>query len=231
MEHAERTRIAVETLYKEFQRAQAKSAAADDWFFRFLSIAVIPFIGFLGFCAANPGYRIFVATLPILSVIGILVVAVLSSHYLYAGMYSTYLQSKINQLLEVDALPAISFDAAAYRRFTPVTVSYVIGLALLTLINILAAPFITREIVRFRATHPHVAGVAAQVLNHYWLLMGALILIVSAAAAWSFVATSTRLHLLLTTYSAKRLGLIEAPATNTAADASPIEVANFDECR
>src|SRR3954452_21979822 len=48
----------VDVLYKEFQRIQAKSVATDDWFFRFLSIAVIPFLGFLGYSAISQQYRI-----------------------------------------------------------------------------------------------------------------------------------------------------------------------------
>jgi hypothetical protein len=75
----DRQKIAVDTLYKEFLRIQAKSVATDDWFFRFLSIAVIPFFGFLGYCAVTPGYRILVAALPVLSIVGLMVVSVLTS--------------------------------------------------------------------------------------------------------------------------------------------------------
>lgn len=74
------SKAVIDTLYKEFQRINSKSAATDDWFFRFLSIAVVPFLAFLAYCLATPGHRIFVATLPFLSLIGLAVVAVLTTH-------------------------------------------------------------------------------------------------------------------------------------------------------
>ncbi len=118
----ERDRLAVETLYKEFQRIQAKSSATDDWFFRFLSIAVVPFLVFLA-ASLNPQYRIFIAALPVLSMIGALVVVVLTSHYLYVGSYGEYLQRQINERLGSEVIRDTRYARAAYAGLSPVVVS------------------------------------------------------------------------------------------------------------
>jgi hypothetical protein len=198
----ERVKVAIDTLYKEFQRVQGKSVATDDWFFRFLSIAVIPFIGFLGYCAVTPAYRILVAGLPVLSIVGLLVVAVLSSHYLFAGVYGSYLQREINRLLGIEVMHDSVFGAAAYNRFTPVTVSYAIGLALLVFVNVLAVPFITREISIFHARHRLALGVSGRLLDYYWPFVSVFLVVTLLAALGSFSATHRRLRDLAKTHSA-----------------------------
>lgn len=201
----ERTKIAADILYKEFQRIQAKSIATDDWFFRFLSIAVIPFFGFLGYCAVTPGYRILVAALPVLSIVGLLVVAVLSSHYLYATVYGKYLQREINKLVRINIMRDALFGAAAYDRFTPVRVSYGIGLALLIMVNLLAGPFIDRELRRFHASHRQSLGPVASLIDQYWLFVAGFLSVTLVAAIGSFVATHRRLRTLVETYVAEQL--------------------------
>jgi hypothetical protein len=190
------TKVAVETLYKEFQRVQAKSVATDDWFFRFLSIAVIPFLGFLGYSAITPQYRILVAALPMLSLVGILVVFVLSSHYAYANIYGDYLQREINRLLGSDVMRDNIFGAAAYNKFTPVMVSYGIGFSLLFAVNILAAPFITKVVDVFYKTNSDSLGKAGIVLQHYWPITLTLLAVTAIIASTALFATQRRLRLL-----------------------------------
>jgi hypothetical protein len=210
------TKAAVEILYKEYQRVQAKSIATDDWFFRFLSIAVIPFFAFLGYCAITPGYRILVAGLPVLSIIGLIVVAVLSSHYVYVNIYGDYLQREINRLLGIEVMKDTLFGNAAYEHFTPVRVGYVIGLGLLVIVNVLAGPFIAREVVRFRATHRAALGSAEWMLEQYWPFVSVFLLITSVAAVSSFIATFRRLDRLRTTHQVRQLGSTSTKAENTA---------------
>jgi hypothetical protein len=197
------TKMVVETLYKEFQRIQVKSVATDDWFFRFLSIAVIPFLGFLGYAAITPPFRILVAALPVLSLVGLLVVCVLSSHYVYAGTYGTYLQLEINRRLRSAVMRDTIFGAAAYDQFTPVRVSYSIGVGLLVVVNLLAAPFITHVVHDFYATHRQALGPADFVLQNYWTLTLALLAVTLVPALASLLATHRRLRALLRTETAK----------------------------
>jgi hypothetical protein len=137
------TKAAIDILYKEFQRVSSKSQATDDWFFRFLSIAVVPFLAFLAYCLVTPNYRIFVMMLPFLSLVGVAVVAVLTTHYQYAEAYGEYLTTRINHKLDAKEIRDIEFSRACYKGWhSPVTVSYVIGLGLLVLLNIFAVPVI-----------------------------------------------------------------------------------------
>jgi len=90
--------ITVEILQRELERTQAK-AATDSAFMSYLSIGVTPFLLFTAYAVAEPRYQIFLAALPILSVLGVSVVVVLSTHYSYAGAYAEYLEARINTLL------------------------------------------------------------------------------------------------------------------------------------
>lgn len=164
------TKAVIDTLYKEFQRINAKSVATDDWFFRFLSIAVVPFLAFLSYCLANPGYRIFVATLPFLSLIGLAVVAVLTTHYLYVGAYGEYLTRRINENLGTKGIREAEFNRACYQVwYSPVVVSYAIGLGMLLIVNVLAVPIINSA-TRVFVTERHVQqlGWTTLLLKYYW---------------------------------------------------------------
>jgi hypothetical protein len=200
----------VDILYKEFQRIQAKSVSTDDWFFRYLSIAVVPFLGFLGYAAISPQYRILVAALPVLSVIGLLVVLVLSSHYVYVSSYGNYLQREINRLLRSETMRDTCFSTAAYEKFTPVRVSFAVGFVLLFFVNVTAAPFITRVVHDFSLTHGQSLGPARVVLQYYWTLSFLFIAITAIPAVASLLATQRRLRALLESTSGQ---MVEDRAT------------------
>jgi len=180
-----------EILYKEFQRISAKSAATDDWFFRFLSIAVVPFLAFLAYCLANPTYRIFVATLPFLSLIGLSVVVVLTTHYQYANSYGEYLTNRINAILGVEHLGKIrdaEFGRACYMGWhSPVTVSYVLGIGGLVFINVVAVPIINSTKDALKAKHSQQLGWADIVIDHYWPITVCCIIVTIAALLISYL--------------------------------------------
>lgn len=210
---SDREKLIVDVLFKEFQRIQAKSVATDDWFFRFLSIAVIPFFAFLGYCAVTPAYRILVSALPVLSIVGLMVVSVLTSHYLFVGVYAEFLERQINLYVGEDVMHDSRFGTAAYTRFTPVTVSYGLGIAMLVVINVIAVPFINREVIRFAKVHPNLLP-DKQTATYYWWSVGAFLTITLITAIWSFFATRHRL-----THIASTSGTTERRVTNDAGSA------------
>lgn len=182
------SKAVIDTLYKEFQRINAKSVATDDWFFRFLSIAVVPFLAFLAYCLATPGYRIFVATLPFLSLIGLAVVAVLTTHYKYVGAYGEYLTRRINKELGAEEIREAEFNRACYQVwYSPVVISYAMGVAMLLLLNILAVPIINSARRAF-VTEKHVQqlGWTVILLEYYWLITIACIILSFAAFLISY---------------------------------------------
>lgn len=159
----------LDVLYKEFSRVQAKSVATDDWFFRFLSIAIVPFLAFLAYASANPAYRVFIAALPFLSIIGVAVVLLLSAHYIYATSYAEYLERRMNTLLRGYEVRESAFNIAAYRKwFSPVGFGYILGLTGVAALNALAVPIIKIQLKVFIATHPHLPDETRTILNLYW---------------------------------------------------------------
>ena len=168
----EGTKLVVDVLYKEFARVRGKSVATDDWFFRFLSIAVVPFLASVAYALANPAYRIFLAALPFLSIIGVTVVLVLATHYIYATSYAEYLENRINKILGGWEVRELVFDERAYRKFSsPITLSYVLGIFILVVVNFTAIPIITLQFVRFRSTHPNLPRACHVLLDLYWPLV------------------------------------------------------------
>jgi len=185
------TKVMVDTLYKEFQRVSSKSVATDDWFFRFLSIAVVPFLVFLAYCLVTPGYRIFVATLPFLSLLGLAVVAVLTTHYQYAGAYGEHLINRINQELGAREIRHVEFDRACYKGWhSPVTISYILGFGVLIFLNVLAVPVINSAREAFLAlssARDQQLSWLHIIINHYWLVTINCVVIIVIAFLVSFI--------------------------------------------
>ncbi|MEA2570768.1 MAG: hypothetical protein QOI24_2769 [Acidobacteriota bacterium] len=173
------TKSTIDILQKELAQTRAKSVSADDWFFRFLSIAVVPFFAFVAYVLANVEYRIYLAALPLLSIIGVAVVLVLATHYIYATTYCEYLERRLNRFLGSVEVRESEFNKAAYRRLSsPVGLSYAVGFGALFLMNVVAKGLIDLQIGRFLATHPNLPTTAVGALKQYWLIIG------TAAAAF-----------------------------------------------
>src|SRR5205807_5189424 len=112
---------------------------------------------------------IFLAALPFLSIIGVTVVLVLATHYIYATAYAQYLERRLNALLGGWEIRELRFDQAAYRTLTsPVTLSYILGLFVLAVVNLLAIPVIKLQLGRFRSTHPRLPHACRAALDLYW---------------------------------------------------------------
>ena len=138
------TRELVDLLYKELVRVKAKSRATDEWVYRFVSIGVVPFFFFLGYCAVNSSYRILLTALPYLSTLGFLLVMNLWNHYSYSSHYGRYLEERINRLLRGEELLDSRFSKIYYedwRSLVPFT--FILSIVLLIALNVAAYPVIT----------------------------------------------------------------------------------------
>lgn len=185
----------LEALQNEFARVQAKAAATDSAFFGFLSIAVTPFLAFLAYALANSDYRIFVAALPFLSVIGLVVVLVLATHYRYSAEYSLYLQIRINDLLRGDEIRDHAYSVAAYHGWvSPVAVGYAVAFVTLAALNVVAAPLINVIRDDFLKMHPNLPTQSKWLLWHYWPMIGSFVAIVLILMACSVIQTRKRLQ-------------------------------------
>ena len=105
----------------------------------------------------KPEYQLFVVALPFLSSLGIIVVAVLSTHYVWVATYSAYLESRINRLFGFEVLRAEVFARAFYAGWdSPVTVSYVLGFLSLVAVNFLEVPVINSQLLLLNRRSPFI---------------------------------------------------------------------------
>ncbi|HSP61893.1 MAG TPA: hypothetical protein VLQ90_02825 [Pyrinomonadaceae bacterium] len=163
----ETTKVTIDTLYKEFQRVQAKSLATDDWFFRYVQIGITPFFLFIAFCLAKPEYTFFVIALPWVSAFGSMVIIILSTHYRWAACFSKYLQERINSLLRSEVLVDHRFGQTFYTHWdSPVALSYVVGFGALLLVNLLPIPLINSQLAQI---HVPKAYEQYDPVRSYWL--------------------------------------------------------------
>jgi len=161
----------IDLLYKELEHVRRKSLMVDDFFFKLLSIGVIPFLGILAYAILKHELRVVVCAVPFLSILGTLVVAVLSVHYSYCGSYGSFLERRINSLVGTDVLIESSFGRVFYgSAFTIVRVSYVLSFLLLLLLNFLAWPLIDHMREEFLQFHPSAPGLVAFSVRHFWPL-------------------------------------------------------------
>src|SRR5437868_2430858 len=114
LEHTEIATI----LQGEYERVQQKAAATDSAFLSYLSIGVTPFLAFTAYAVAERRFQIFLAALPILTVLGMTVVLVLSTHYVYAGAYLEYLEGRINAYIGERELRDSDVVRVAYKGKT-----------------------------------------------------------------------------------------------------------------
>lgn len=190
----ETPRTSIEVLQKELERVQAKAAATDAAFMSYLSIGVTPFLIFTAYAVAERRYQIFLIALPVLTVLGLAVVAVLGTHYSYATAYSAYLERRINYLLGCDELRDAEFADCAYRSsFSPVVVSYVVALFALLALNVIAIPAINEFRCRFEDERPHAPVILKLAVRRYWLAVGPFVAIAGALLLCSAVHTSRNL--------------------------------------
>jgi hypothetical protein len=161
----------ITTLYAELQRVKTKSVTTDGWFFNFLSIAVVPFFAFFAYCLATPAYRIFAAALPYISIIGVLVVVVLASHYRYAAIHSSYLQGRLNQMFDAAVIRESEYEQAVYTSIdSPVLLSYTMGFGALAALNLIVMPVILSTTHAFAERHAKELGYAAPILRNYGVI-------------------------------------------------------------
>jgi len=181
-------KVLIDVLQKELVRVKEKARATDEWFYRLLSVGIVPFLAFLGYCAVNPTYRILMAALPFISILGVLLIGILSNHYLYASYYGGYLEHRINILLRGEELLDSRFGGIFYHGFgSLVFFSYALSLVLLFLVNLAAYPIIDATIKTFYRDHYKTLGRSAYVLEYFWQLTFLFLFVVLAICVVSYV--------------------------------------------
>jgi len=179
----------------EYERVQEKAAATDSAFLSYLSIGVTPFLAFTAYAVSEQKFQIFLAALPILSVLGMSVVLVLSTHYVYAGAYLEYLEGRINDYIGKCELRDSDFARIAYKvKMSPVMVSYVVALTALFGMNLAAVPAINVFVGRFPATHPNVPVVYRNAMACYWQIVLPFLMLAGGLFVFSFWRVAKRLR-------------------------------------
>jgi len=191
----ERSKLLTDVLYKEFQRIQSKSATTDEWFFRFLSIAIVPFLAFLAYVLANPSYHVFLTALPLLSLIGCVVVSQLMLAYTHVGAYTRYLEVRLNDLFQNDEMCNERFARAFYAGWwSPVRTSVTLGFFLVAVCNLAAIPVITETTHKLAKDYLRYSSILAFAFCHYWfgIICLLIVFLVWIALSWYKVPRKLR---------------------------------------
>jgi hypothetical protein len=187
--------VRVEVLQREFDRVQAKSSATDSAFMSYLSVGVTPFLVFTAYAVAERKYQIFLGALPVLTVLGLSVVVVLSTHYSFAAAYSEYLEERINTLLGTREMRDSDFARQAYKvRSSPVILSWIIALVTLVALNLVAVPAINKFRARFPSEHIHAPCSLKAAVHFYWWGVGPFVAISSLLLMYSAFRTHRKLR-------------------------------------
>jgi len=144
----------VELLYKELELARSKGLMADEWFFKLISIAIIPFFVIITYPIIKPEFRIMLCGIPVLSILGILLIFTLANHYSYSTFYGRYLQLRINDILKKDEFFNPKFKKIFYEDWSSnVRFSFFISILLLIVTNLSLYPIIDKTLDDFYVKH------------------------------------------------------------------------------
>ena len=162
---------AFEVLKQELTEVRTKSRMVDDWIFKSLSIAYIPFLVLLLFPYANAQYRVAFLAMPFLSILGILLHSVFANHYLFCTHYGRYLERRLNELINCNEIRDSKFSEIFYGAKTSILyLSSSLVFAFMMAINVALFPVISKILVTIIAQHPDAPLFVLFGMRHCWLL-------------------------------------------------------------
>jgi len=143
----------------------------DDWIFRSLSIAYIPFLVLLLFPYANAQYRVAFLAMPFISILGIVLHSVFANHYLFCTHYGRYLERRLNELVKGDEILDSKFGEIFYGAKTSILfLSSSLVFALMVTINIALFPVINRILSTIIAQNPDAPLLVSLGMRRFWVL-------------------------------------------------------------
>jgi hypothetical protein len=164
--------VLIDILYKELEHVRKKNQMTDEWFFKIISIGVIPFLLFIAYALINESFKIILCALPFLSVLGLFVISIIVNHYLYCRYYGAYLQARINSLLEKDEILDFVYGEIFYtNKKSMVSISFAFSFVLLILINIIAFPLIENVLNSYLNSAANIPGIIEVFITHFWVIV------------------------------------------------------------
>ena len=165
-----------ELLKQELSEVRTKSRMVDDWIFRSLSIAYIPFLILLLFPYANAQYRVAFLAMPFISILGIVLHSVFANHYLFCIHYSRYLERRLNELVEGNEILDSKFGEIFYGAKTSILfLLSSLVFVLMVAINIALFPVINRILSTIIAQNPDTPFFVSFGMRRFWPLHFALL--------------------------------------------------------
>jgi len=164
-----------EVLKQELSEVRTKSRMVDDWIFRSLSIAYIPFLVLLLFPYANAQYRLAFLAMPFLSILGILLHSVFANHYLFCTHYGRYLERRLNELVKRNEIRDSKFGEIFYGAKTSILyLASSLVFAFMMAINVALFPVINKILVTIIVQNPDAPLLVSLCMRHFWPLHFAL---------------------------------------------------------
>jgi hypothetical protein len=160
-----------EVLKQELSEVRTKARLVDDWIFRSLSIAYIPFLVLLLFPYANAQYRIAFLAMPFLSILGLLLHSVFANHYLFCTHYGRYLERRLNGLINSSEILDSKFGEIFYGAKTSILfLSSALVLTFMVVINVALFPVINRILDNSIAQNPEAPLLVSFGMRRFWSL-------------------------------------------------------------
>jgi hypothetical protein len=162
---------AFEVLLNELSDVRAKSRSVDEWIFKSLSIAYIPFLGLLIVPYLNPQYRIAFLAAPFLSGVGLLVHSIFLNHYIFCGTYTRHLERRLNEILETEEIIESKYVDIFYHSKTSIPfLATSLAFAIVLLVNVILVPVINSIASGILYQQPDIPALVAFGFRHFWLL-------------------------------------------------------------
>lgn len=162
---------AFDVLKQELSEVRTKARLVDDWIFRLLSIAYIPFLVLLLFPYANAQYRVAFLAMPFLSILGILLHSVFANHYLFCTHYGRYLERRLNGLVKSNEILDSKFGEIFYGAKTSILfLSSFLVFAFIVAINVALFPVINRILGTLIAQNPDAPFLVSFSMRGFWPL-------------------------------------------------------------
>jgi hypothetical protein len=194
----------IDVLKQELSEVRTKSRLVDDWIFRSLSIAYIPFLALVIYPYANKEYRVAFLAVPFLSLLGALLHSIFINHYMFCHHYGKYLQRRLNESLGGDYIQDSQFGDIFYLSKSSIaSLTSVLAFIVILMINIALIPVINIVIATIRAQHPTMPRLVSFGLEYYWPLNIALFVCILSVLAYGALSSLRRLKSLPVTNQEK----------------------------
>ena len=158
-------------LHEEMNRVRDKSTHTDEWFYRMISVVIIPFFIIIGYSLIDIKYRIIALSLPFFSILGVLLTFMLLNHYAYVTNSCRLLEERLNFIVSGLDLRGEELSKIFYGgKLSIPKISFFVGFMFLVGVNIFAYPII-ESVLQQHLTQSFDSCLKKFFIEKYWIMV------------------------------------------------------------